>query len=133
MSSLKEGVGRAQTLDTGGGVTPTYSPEKGAGQSQKNHGREALPLAMILLLCLETVEGTRKKRDTPSHYLPKGRRERKREKKKKREEREKEPRQLEVALYPKQVRIVRGSTQEVCGSTVVVEAPPNPSPTPRAS
>ena len=49
-----------------------------------NHGREALPLAMILLLCLETVEGTRKKRDTPSHYLPKGRRERKREKKKKR-------------------------------------------------
>ena len=83
MSSLKEGVGIAQTLDRGGGVTPTYSPEKGAGQSQKNHGREALPLAMILLLCLETVEGTRKKRDTPSHYLPKGRRERKREKKKK--------------------------------------------------
>ena len=90
---------------------------------------------MILLLCLETAEGARKKRDTPYHYLPKGRKERKKEKKKKkkREEREKEPRQLEVALYPKQVRLVRGSTQEVCGSTVVVETPPNPSPTPRAS
>jgi hypothetical protein len=88
VSSLKEGVGIAQTL-IGGGVTPTYSPEKGAGQSQKNHGREALPLAMILLLCLETVEGTRKKRDTPYHYLPKGRRERKREKKKKKKKRRK--------------------------------------------
>ena len=76
---------------------------------------------------------TRKKRDTPFRYLPKGRRERKKGKRKKREEREKEPRQTEVALYPKQVRIVRGSTREVCGSTVVVEAPPTPSPTPRAS
>jgi hypothetical protein len=51
------------------------------------------------------LRATRKKRDTLPHYLSKGkgRRERQKGKEKRGKKREKESRQIEVALYPKQV------------------------------